>query len=234
MTVKEFYDSGNEMFKSEILSLYPTIFDNVEEETKILNYLFLNEYASTIITVSTQIEANTETNSSLFKNKKFFEGIKKVIDFQYDPSNTSGSKIILSFDGRTDKTTSEGGHTLTRNGDIINSSTQGITITTTTKEGVYTGDAKKLSSEVIQSPDSGIDKTTTSYQDYNEKLTYNDEAVINEKTGQEINTTESYNITQESLETLYKSKAINLYDTILKQIFEDICIPIYDFDNYFA
>lgn len=234
MTVQEYFANGFTIFTRSALGAFPTIFEEPGPDAELLNHMFLHKYAHTIINEPIEMMIHASVVMSIAQQQKFLEGVRKALDFDYNPIKKSLTVDTLEFAGRRDETVKTGGHNLTRSGAVKDESQQGITYETKTEEGVYNSSSAKMSSIVTQKPNTGKNTNTTTYDNYQENFSYNGETDTSTKTGSEIRTIDSYDLTPEAIDTLYKSKMINLYDIILRSVFDDICVPIYDFDGLFV
>lgn len=175
-----------------------------------------------------------------------------------DTSSANETSSDVKSGGETDTISITDNTTNTRNGKEKTDSTPGVTTYNKTSKSSYNANKLQLTDEleVSNTGTDTVEKTYTGLTDdsnktYNEtnSKVFNNETNQFEKDSSQTNTKEynnvtdnftknyneerqskSTNLTLELIETIYKSKTINLYNEIVMKVSEYITIPIYIFE----
>ena len=218
MNVSEFYKNGQKVFTPELLQKFDFI-DDVETETNLLNYFFEDEFSQCPILPETTEMAVRSANFVLLKNNEYLKAVNDAIHTQFDPLIKSKMIEITKNTGEDTDTTKIGKRKSTSN----NQTTPGVS--TTISENTF--DDTTLRPTTKTSSD-GVDIVNTELT--TEQLT--DDITTRKKgttTEHERNGFDSIDY-ETAIKSMYETKQINLYEQILKMVFSDICVPIYEFD----
>lgn len=175
-----------------------------------------------------------------------------------DNSSSNETSSDIKSGGDTDTITITDNTINTRNGKETTDSTPGVTTYNKTSKSSYNSNNLQLTDEleVSNTGTDTVEKTYTGLTDdsnktYNETKSkvFNNETTQYEKDSSQTNTKEynnvtdnftknyneerqskSTNLTLELIETIYKSKTINLYNEIVVKVSEGISIPVYIFE----
>ena len=215
----EFYQKNEKVFTEEVLQKYSFI-DDVKAETEMLNFMFLDKYGECEITAENTAQASRAVNFVLYKLQAYLQSVYDAIATQFNPLITSDMKDITETSGNNADTT-------TYNSKVDVKTKQEFTPnnTTTTSERTFDNNTLADTSQIKNTGKDTTDATngTTSSGTNNVKHTFNSKDT-HTKTGFDGIDYEK------AIRSIYETKEINLYEIILREVFDDICVPIYHFD----
>lgn len=215
----EFYNNNEKVFTEEVLQKYSFI-DDVKAETEMLNFFFLDKYAECEITTENTAKAAVSADMVLYKMQAYLQSVYDAIATQFNPLITSDVKDITEKTG-TNEDVIEYDSTTT------SQSSQDFTPGSTTTTAERTFDNNTLS-DITQIKNGGKDTTEGENSTSREGQ---------DKTTHTFNTKDIHTKTgfdgidyEKAIRSIYEAKQINLYEIILKEVFDVICVPIYHFD----
>ena len=219
LNTSEFYQKNEKVFTEEVLQKYSFI-DDVKAETEMLNFMFLDKYGECEITAENTIQASRAVNFVLYKLQAYLQSVYEAIATQFNPLITSDVKDITERTGNNVDLT-------TYNSKVDVKTKQEYTPGSTTTTSERTFDNNTLT-DTTQIKNGGKDTTdgnngTTRSGTDEMKHTFNTKD-IHTKTGFDGIDYEK------AIRSMYETKQINLYEIILREVFDDICVPIYHFD----
>ena len=219
LNTSEFYQKNEKVFTEEVLQKYSFI-DDVKAETEMLNFMFLDKYGECEITSENTVQASRAVNFVLYKLQAYLQSVYDAIQTQFNPLITSDVKDITEKNESNTDTT-------TYNSKVDTKTKQEFTpeSTTTTSERTFDNNTLTDTTKVKNNGKDTTDATnsTTNSGTNNMKHTFNSKDT-HTKTGFDGIDYEK------AIRSMYETKEINLYEIILREVFDDICVPIYHFD----
>lgn len=215
----EFYNNNEKVFTEEVLQKYSFI-DDVKAETEMLNFFFLDKYAECEITTENTAKAAVSADMVLYKMQTYLQSVYDAISTQFNPLITSDVKDI------TEKT-----------GENVDLTTYNSKVDVKTKQE-FTPDSTTTTSE--RTFDNNTLTDTTQIKNSGKDTTKGDNGTTRSGTDElkhTFNTKDTHTRTgfdgidyEKAIRSIYEAKQINLYEIILKEVFDVICVPIYHFD----
>lgn len=219
MKTFEFYKNNEKVFTEEVLQKYSFI-DDVKAETEMLNFFFLDKYAECEITTENTAKAAVSADMVLYKMQAYLQSVYDAISTQFNPLITSDVKDITEKSGENIDLT-------TYDSKVDVETKQEFTPDSTTTTSERTFDNNTLT-DTTQIKNSGKDTTegtngTTRSGTDELKHTFNTKDIHTKIGFDSIDY-------EKAIRSIYEAKQINLYEIILKEVFDVICVPIYHFD----
>lgn len=219
MKTMEFYEKNERVFTEEVLQKYSFI-DDVTAETEMLNFFFLDKFAECEITTENTLQASRSADFVLYKMQTYLQSVYDAISTQFNPLLTSDITDTIEKTGSNEDVIEYDSTTTTQTNQTI---TPGSI--TTTSERTFDNNTLTDTSQVKNTGEDlteGENSTTREGQDTTTH-TFNTKD-IHKKTGFDGIDYEK------AIRSMYETKQVNLYEIILKEVFDVICVPIYHFD----
>lgn len=219
MKTFEFYEKNEKVFTEEILRKYAFI-DDAKAETELLNFFFLDKFAECEIVTKTTAEATVSADMVLYKLQAYLQGVYDAIKKEFNPLVTSDITDTIDKTGTNTDVTQY-------NSQVNTNTSQTLTPGSTTTTSERTFDNNTLTD-------------TQSIKNGGEDLTEGENNVSRE--GEDtvthtFNTKDTHKKTgfdaidyEKAIRSMYETKQVNLYEIILKEVFDVICVPIYWFE----
>lgn len=219
MKTMEFYEKNERVFTEDVLQKYSFI-DDVTAETEMLNFFFLDKFAECEITTENTLQASRSADFVLYKMQAYLQGVYDAITTQFNPLITSEMTDTIDKTGSNEDITE---YDSTFNTHTSQTITPGST--TTTAERTFDNNALTDTTQIKQGGEDTTDGENSTSREGQDKTTHTfNTKDIHKKTGFDGIDYEK------AIRSMYEAKQINLYEIILKEVFDVICIPIYHFD----
>lgn len=215
----EFYEKDEKVFTEEILQKYSFI-DDVKAETEMLNFFFLDKYAECEITTENTLQASRSADFVLYKLQTYLQSVYDAIKTQFNPLLTSDITDVIEKTGtNTDLTEYDS------NINTETSTTNTPGSTTTTSERTFDNDTLTDTQSIKNTGEDKTEGTNDTSKTGSDTMTHTfNTKDIHKKTGFDGIDYEK------AIRSIYESKQVNLYEIILQEVFDVICVPIYHFD----
>lgn len=219
MKTMEFYEKNEKVFTEEVLQKYSFI-DDVKAETEMLNFFFLDKFAECEITTENTLQASRSADFVLYKMQEYLQSVYDAIATQFNPLLTSDITDVIEKTGENKD--------VTEYDSTFKTHTEQKTIpgsTTTTAERTFDNNTLTDTAQVKNGGEDnseGDNNTTREGQDTTTHTMNTKD--IHKKTGFDGIDYEK------AIRSIYESKQVNLYEIILTEVFDVICVPIYHFD----
>lgn len=230
MLLNEYYERGNKVFSNLNSEFFPT-----QQEEDILNFLFNKRYGNMEMYIEDPSEVSYLVMSVSFIRDKYYKAVSESLGIVFDPLNTVDIEEVYndSKEGTTAReseieSTSNSSSTVTPN--ITTTNTPNTSIDS--KDRTFDNDTLETTSQTVTT---GTDTTT---QTGNTQTQGN---VTNNETLNQLDThgeqTEGTRIRKghdsidyrKAIADLYETKKINLYEIFMKDVSEELLIPLYIF-----
>lgn len=216
MKTLDFYNKNEQVFTEDVLQKYSFI-DDVKAETEMLNFMFLDKFAECEITTENTLQASRSADFVLYKLQAYLQSVYDAISTQFNPLVTSEMTDTIEKTGSNDDVTEYSSQFNTHTNQKL---TPGST--TTTAERTFDNDTL---TDTQQIKNGGEDNTEG---DNNTSRTGKD-TVTHTFNTKDIHKKKGFDGIdyEKAIRSMYETKQVNLYEIILKEVFDVICVPIY-------
>lgn len=219
MKTLDFYNKNEQVFTEDVLQKYSFI-DDVKAETEMLNFMFLDKFAECEIVTKTTAEAAVSADMVLFKLQAYLQSVYDAISTQFNPLVTSEMTDTIEKTGSNDDVTEYDSQFNTHSNQTL---TPGST--TTTAERTFDNDTLSDTQQIKNGGEDvteGDNNTTRTGRD-TVTHTFNTKDIHKKKGFEGIDY-------EKAIRSMYETKQVNLYEIILREVFDVICVPIYWFE----
>lgn len=230
MLLNEYYANGNKVFSNLGSEFFPT-----EQEENILNFLFNKRYGNMEMYIDDPSEVSYLVMSVSFIRDKYYRAVSESLGIVFDPLNTidikesyNDSKKGTAAKESRIESTSNSSSTVTPN--ITTTNTPNTTVES--KDRTFDIDALETTSQTISS---GTDTSTQTGNTQTQGNATNSETLNQSDTHGETTQGTRTRTGHESIDfrkaiaDLYETKKINLYEIFMKDVAEELLIPLYIF-----